>query len=754
MAVAVVAAVVVLVAPTLTDRATVWTVLCVGLAAMAVAAAWCAVAAARASKDRRRWVWVAMTGGLIVWAVGTFVFAMRPPGAMTVPVAGDIAHVAFWLAAFSALVLIPANTWYFSWLRTVLDALVIGTALFIVAWLLLRRFVDVADVGDSRALLVTVVYLSTAVVASTIGVLVVSRARGRHRTILILLATGITVTALARGAFVYVTARQDADAPMVVAIGWGVGILLIGAAAAVAVTVGGDTQASALPPKTSLWLPYLPIVVACAVCTVELFAVPGLPPVLFALLVMVSGMVARQYLVMRDNRRMVAAATEEALRDPLTGVGNRALLLDRLTHALDLRQRDRSDVTVLALDLDHFKLVNVSLGHPAGDTLLAAVSERVVSCLRTGDTVARLRGDEFAVLMEGSAANARAVAHRVLLSFDAPFTLDGHDVMIRPSVGLAILCAEEMDVCAEVLLQRAETAMNAAKTSGSGGLRIHTPDLDLSTSTAGGGAAPAVQLLGELRRAIDRQELAVVYQPQIDLRSGAIAGLEALVRWPHEHRGTIEPDRFLPLVRQYGLMPALTDLVVKTALDDLAVWHRRQCAVPVAVNLFAPSLADVQLPLSVAWALAERKLPAELLTIEITEDLVLEDTRRTSAVLGDLRARGIRIAIDDFGSGYSALSYLRELPVDEMKVCKQLVEPITVDPRADAVVGAVIELAHILGARVVAEGVEDEATHVRLQQLDCDIGQGYHYFRPLDFEATTRLLLSRLNPRFENSVIG
>jgi diguanylate cyclase (GGDEF)-like protein len=730
-----------------------WTTLNLGLVLVSATAAWCAVAAAQASDDRRRWVWAAIAVGLVAWSVGSAVFAASSPGVYDVPVAGDIAHVVFWVAAYSVLVMIPASTWDISWLRTVLDAVVVATALFIVAWLVVRAIAELDYGRQDPAALVTVTYLACTVAVLTMAVLVVTRARGTHRRILVLLAGGIAMMALARAAFVFLASRGEIEAAMPAAVVWGAGIVAIGAAAAVRATAGSETLASTLPPTTSLWLPYLPIIVACAACTVELFSVAGLPPVLFALVVMVSGMVIRQYLVMRDNRRMVAAATEEALRDPLTGVGNRALLLDRLTHALHLRQRERTDVTVLVLDLDHFKLVNVSLGHPAGDTLLTAVSERLMACLRTGDTVARLRGDEFAVLMEGSADSARTVAHRVLSAFDTPFTLGGHEVPIRPSIGLAVAAAEDADVSAQVLLQRAEAAMNAAKAGGSGGLRMYTADLDLP-ARAGDDTPPAAQLLGELRRAIEGGALSVVYQPQIDLRSGALAGLEALVRWPHAQRGVIAPDRFLPLVRQYGLMPALTDLVMGRALDDLAGWYRSGCAVPVAVNIFAPSLADAQLPLSVAAAMVERGLPAELLTIEITEDLVLEDFRRAAAVLGDLRARGFRISVDDFGSGYSALSYMRELPIDEMKICRQMIEPVTVDPRAEAVVRAVIDLAHILGARVVAEGIEDEATHLRLRELGCDIGQGYHYFRPLDLDATTALLSSPANPRFNNAVSG
>lgn len=459
--------------------------------------------------------------------------------------------------------------------------------------------------------------------------------------------------------------------------------------------------------------------------------------------------------VLRDNRRLVAALADQALRDPLTGVGNRALFSDRLTHALDLHQRDRGPITVLALDLHDFTFVNVSLGHPAGDWLLTAVAERLLSCLRTGDTLARMGGDEFAVLMEGELDSARAVAHRVELVFEQPFVLEGRDVLIQPSIGVAAISEQDADVPPGVLLARAEAAMHAAQADGAGGLRMYTAELhDRFEAAPGHDGGAAVQLLGQLRRAIDRAELMVVYQPQIDLSTRAVVGVEALVRWPHPHLGVLEPDRFLPLVRHHGLMPAVTDLVVRKALDDLASWQAQGCAVPLAVNLFAPSLGDMELPLSMAWGLAERGLPAELLTIEITEDLMLDNLHRTRTVLNELRTRGITISIDDFGSGYSAFSYLRELPFDEMKICRQLVGPIATDTRAEAVVRAVIELAHILGARVVAEGVEDRDTDLRLQQLGCDVGQGFHYFRPLGYDSTTALLCDQARRRFDPPHFG
>ncbi|WP_199253441.1 putative bifunctional diguanylate cyclase/phosphodiesterase [Mycolicibacterium mengxianglii] len=743
--------------------ATFWRVLCVGLVLTGLSAAWTTRCAARAAHGSRRAMWTCMTVGLLAGAVGSAVSVAQPPGPEPAPVLVGVGHVVFWLATCVALVVVPAARRDGSRSRLVLDALIVGAALFAVAWLLILRFTYPTDPGDTRVLLVVITYLAVTVVVTTMAVLLAARAGGRQRLPLLVLAAAITVMALTRATFVHLRIRGAFEAAALVGIGWLVGLLMIGVAAALSVNVDTGSVPTSARPRSSLWLPYLAVLIAGGVATADLISVPQLAPVVIATMVMVSAVVGRQLLALRDNRRLGLVIAEQALRDPLTGVGNRALFHDRLTHALHLRQRDQFAVSVLVLDLDDFKFVNSALGHPAGDSLLTALADRLLSCLRTGDTLARLGGDHFAVLMEGKAEGARSVAHRVAQSFDEPFRLEGHEVLIRPSIGLAAVTDGETDITAEVLLRRAEAAMYAAKAVGGSGLRSYTPDLDKAAGVTAGRprtsrernrAAATVHLLGELRRAIERDELAVVYQPQVDLPTRAVVSVEALVRWPHPRLGTLEPGRFLPVVRHHGLMPAVTDLVLRQALNDLASWRARGCAVPTAVNLFAPSLSDLTLPARIASSLAEHGVPPELLTLEVTEDLMLDDVRRTRAVLGDLRLCGIRIAIDDFGSGYSAFAYLRELPLDEIKICRQLIEPIVADPRADAVVRSIVELAHVLGARAVAEGVEDEGTDARLRAFGCDVGQGFLYSRPLSAAATTTLLCSQAGPGFDPSVSG
>ena len=263
-----------------------------------------------------------------------------------------------------------------------------------------------------------------------------------------------------------------------------------------------------------------------------------------------------------------------------------------------------------------------------------------------------------------------------------------------------------------------------------------------------GDVPDAAHLLGELRHAIEHGELTMFFQPKVDIRGRAIVGVEALIRWPHPQRGLLEPDRFLPLVRQHGLMRSMTAVVLELALDEAAEWYRRGVGVPVAVNVFAPAISDPALPDQILGALQARGLSPQALTVEITEDLLLDDMDRTRSVLDTLRSNGIRVAIDDFGSGYSALWYLREFPVDEIKLDKEFVAPVLTQPASAAIVRSVVTLAHALGITLVAEGVENAATAERLRQFGCDVAQGYFYSRPLPAADTVALLSARTRGRY------
>ena len=504
-----------------------------------------------------------------------------------------------------------------------------------------------------------------------------------------------------------------------------------------------------LPGWASIWLPYAPLLLAALVAAVEPPRVLHSGPVVAAGVLLVAAVLGRQFLAVSENRRLLVTVAEQARRDPLTGLANRTLLYERLEHAMRLRERDVLCVGVLSLDLNDFKLVNDTFGHHAGDELLIGVADRLTACVRTSDTVARLGGDEFVVLVEDSADQSQLVAQRVVDAFDEPFTVDGHQLSMLPSIGLAIAPADEPDLSVDELLRRADVAMYASKRLRTRGVQTFTPQMGLAgmagmandgvrrapLRSAGTSGAAQLKMLGELRQAIDRCELTLLYQPQLDLNTTQIVGAEALVRWAHPEHGLLGAEEFLPLVRRYGLMESVNDFVLNRALDDARRWHAASVDIPVAVNLFAPTLANPELPGAITQVLADRGLSAAALTVEITEQLLLGDVDHTRTVLQQLRHLGVRVVLDDFGSGYSTLSHLRDLPVDQLKLDRDFIAPIIADEHAAAIVAAVVDFAHTLGLTIIAEGVENAETATRLREYGCDQAQGYFYSPPVTTQA-------------------
>ena len=705
----------------------------------------CAAVTARASRGRQRWAWVALTVALSGWFFGDAIWAyyelLSTSRTAPFPSAADAGYLLFSVATCLALILLPIGGAGQSQIRLILDGVIVATSLFVIAWALGLDEVFHRGEDGAFAFAVSVAYPVTDLVLLTVALLVLTRARTGQRATVTVLAVAIGFMALSDGAFVILNADDDYVSGNLVDVGWAAGLLLLGVAA----LVGKRSRhlefgLAQVPPRMTLWLPYLPLAPATACMVLS----PASTPMLLAALLMVSAVLVRQLLVADENRRLLVEVAEQAFRDPLTGLANRALFRDRLTHAMALQVRDARDVAVLSIDLDDFKLVNDSFGHPAGDALLKAVADRISGCVGPGDTVARIGGDEFAVLLEEGRDSPLIVAHRIVDAFDGPFTIEGQDVFMRPSVGVAAgRTADDDRDSAATLLKQADLAMYAAKRSQHGGVHPFTADMtmiDVSEvdpprdrkPTSSRQPSPGVQLFAQLRRAIDQDELSLVYQPKFTVSSGHVAGVEALVRWDHPQRGLLLPCEFLPLARQNGLMKALTEAVVHRAVRDAAHWRDQGIEVPFAVNLFPPSLGDLELPERIVGILAGGGLTTECLTVEITEDFLLGNLARARDVLDMLRDLGIRISIDDFGSGYSALSYLRELPIDELKLDRQFIAPILVDDRADAIVCAVIDLAHRLDMTCVAEGVEDAATADRLADHGCDTIQGRFCSWPVD----------------------
>jgi diguanylate cyclase (GGDEF)-like protein len=422
--------------------------------------------------------------------------------------------------------------------------------------------------------------------------------------------------------------------------------------------------------------------------------------------------------------------------DELTGLAGRRALYEHVSAELHHSQPRLG--SLLLLDLDRFKEVNDSLGHHAGDDLLRQVAARLRDLVqRERDLLARLGGDEFAIfLVDVDETGAAEFADRVRTRLLAPFVVDGVTVRVSASCGVALFPAHGDDV--STLLRHADIAMYHSKDEQSG-FRVY----DAADDRLGG--QDRLRTLEELRQAILGRRLVIHYQPKVDSQSLLVTGVEALVRWHHPDRGLLAPADFLPLVEDAGLMRELTTAVLEQSLDQVCQWRAANRQLSVAVNLSASSLTDLGLPARVRETLAERNLPASALELEITEEFLMGDRERARVILTELRALGVRVAVDDFGTGYSSLAYLRELPIDELKLDRSFVQPMADDPRAAAIVRSTISLAHSLGMRLIAEGVENELTAGHLALSGCDVSQGYYFSRALPPADLERWLDERVN---------
>ncbi|MEK6325903.1 MAG: EAL domain-containing protein [Actinomycetota bacterium] len=435
-----------------------------------------------------------------------------------------------------------------------------------------------------------------------------------------------------------------------------------------------------------------------------------------------------------NHARAVEEAMHEALHDSLTGLPNRSLFLDRLRHAVTRAERAGIPVAVLFCDLDGFKTVNDSLGHRTGDRLLVSVAERFEGALRPTDTIARLGGDEFAVLLEelrGPDEAARA-AQRLLDSLRSPFELREREFFISASIGIATGNKE-----AETLLRDADLAMYRAKSRGKGRYAIFEPGMHTAI-------VERLDLEIDLMGAIERDELVLAYQPIFSLQSGAVAGLEALVRWRHPARGLVLPEQFVPLAEESGVIRELGRWVLRTACHQGALWRARYPGHPglrIGVNVSGAQLGEPGLVEEVAEALATAQLDASGLALEITETALMGSVEKAIAQLDALKRLGVDLAIDDFGIGYSSLRYLSRLPLDTLKIEKSFVDGIGRPDDEPALLRAIVDLADIFGLEVIAEGVERPEQRERLLQLGCDLGQGHLLSAPLEAADADALLL-------------
>ncbi|BEP12054.1 cyclic Di-GMP phosphodiesterase RmdB [Acidothermaceae bacterium B102] len=429
----------------------------------------------------------------------------------------------------------------------------------------------------------------------------------------------------------------------------------------------------------------------------------------------------------------------QAMHDALTGLPNRAQLRSRV-EAICADPKARTKAAVMIVDLDHFKEINDTLGHHIGDALIKAVGERLTTLVREGDVVARLGGDEFALVATGAdEAAAGELASRISRSLRDPFIVSGVSLDVQASIGIALSPMHGED--SETLLRRADVALYAAKES-RGCFVVYSPDDDLHTPQR-------LALLGDLRRGIDNNELHLHYQPQCDVRTGQVVGVEALVRWQHPDLGLLMPEQFISTAENTGLIEPLTMQVLELSIAQLARWLSLGFALRMAVNLSVRHLTNLELPGQVAEILRRHGVPPTALTLEVTESTIMADPTRAIAVLGRLREFGIRLAVDDFGTGYSSLSYLRRLDVDELKIDKSFVSKMGGANGDAVIVRSTIELGHNLGLRVVAEGVESAEVWRQLLPLGCDLVQGFYLGAPMtgeQFEQWTRMLPAHILP--------
>lgn len=448
-------------------------------------------------------------------------------------------------------------------------------------------------------------------------------------------------------------------------------------------------------------------------------AIPAVFLVAFVLVALFSS-VLRRTRAQLDQQR--TNAVHDALHDALTGLPNRTLLSDRFEQALRAGQRNSSTTALLLIDLDRFKEVNDTLGHHVGDLLLEQIGPRLAGALRGADTVARLGGDEFAVLLPAvdGLTGALDVAARLREALTAAFQIEGVALDVDASIGVVISGAHGDD--AQTLLQRADIAMYVAKQQ-KRGVVVYDPENDDHSPER-------LSLLGQLRRGIERGELFLQYQPKIDLATREVVGVEALVRWQHPERGIVPPIEFIPLAEHTGLIGPLTLSVLNMALAQAKVWSDAGHPIPVAVNISARNLGDDDFANKVERLLDQHAVGSDLLEVEVTESAVMLEPERAARILTQLHLLGVRIAIDDFGAGYTCVAQLKNLPISELKIDKSFILSMHSDSDDAMIVKSMVDLGHGLNMKVVAEGIETAQALLTLTDIRCDVGQGYHLCRP------------------------
>ncbi|MGA2531321.1 MAG: EAL domain-containing protein [Acidimicrobiales bacterium] len=717
----------------------------VKLAAASVAAACCFVFGRRAAPELRlAWIWIGSFATL--WAIGQAIltgYNFARNGAIPFPSLADAAFlVALPLAAIGVLLfpLVPRDGLLRA--RMPLDGLIVAGSLLIVSWTTALGAVYHSGSGSVFSQAVGLAYPISDVIVATVGISVLAQGRNRQRQALAFVVAGLFCLTVSDSSLAYL-AHSSFHYDTLVDAGRVAGWLLIALAPLWPMDRAARPSEHVEGPSTwQLALPYGFIAVAITAGVVKDLAAHRLGPfVLIAGLCVIAALLTRQVLTMVENFRLTdqmqyAVSTLRAnqvelvhfaLHDSLTGLPNRVLFGDRIEHALSRRASPTRRVAVMLCDLDSFKDVNDTLGHSSGDEVLIAASERLSSCVRPADTVARIGGDEFAILLDDASGvdEVAAVASRVCSAMRTPFTIAGRDFIVKASVGVAM--ADQPDTPSEKLLQDADVALYAVKDAGGDDYTFFEPRL-------GKAYVDRLGLQAELSVALDKGEFFLEYQPVVELSSGRTVGVEALLRWRHPRRGVMHPVDFLSIAESSGAVVQIGAWAMSEALGQLRVWKQRVPAAAglwVAVNVSARQLASGDLVGAVAKVIAASGLAPECLHIELTESAVIDLVQWSLRVLSDLKGLGVLLDIDDFGTGYSSLAYLKQLPVDGVKIDRAFVDGLGTDRRDAVIVEAIVSLAHALQLKVGAEGVEGSRQVEWLSTLGCDYGQGFHWSPPL-----------------------
>jgi len=691
-------------------------------------------AAGRRSSGQQRTSWYLLAAAALSWGLGQAVWTwfevvldeiVPYPGLADVGYLGAIPFLLAGVLTFPSQALPTLGR-----ARAVLDGLITTSTLLFASYGSFLGVVYMASEGRLLERVLAVTYPAADLVTVAVVLAVLARRTQRVSGPLPVVGAGVVSLAVADCAFAYMTAKGTYGDDPISDVGWPLGFALL----ALAAWLPDRSNEAHHVRRTSgsawgLALPYVPIVPGMLVFVTRSASGASFGPFLAVIGSIVAALlVARQVLTMVENRQLtrhlestVAALREresqlefQAFHDPLTALANRALFRDRLDHAL--QQRRDEPISVLFVDLDDFKTVNDSLGHDAGDRLLVSVGERLRACVRAGDTVARIGGDEFAILIEGERATSDgpALAQRVLAALDVPFALAGRDLRVSASLGLA----SGQYLSGAAVLQDADLAMYAAKANGKA--RVELFEHRMRTS-----AVDRLELVADVQAAVEAGEMRVYLQPIVDLATFEVEGHEALVRWEHPQRGLLEPGAWVSLAEETGAIVPVGWWVLERACEQAVVWPSGR----IAVNLAARQLLDPGAVTTVAAILARTGIEPRRVVLEITESVLL-DAEAIGHRLLQLRALGVLLAIDDFGTGYSSLSYLTRLPVDIVKIDRSFVERLGGPQGDEVLVRAVVQLARSLGLRSVGEGVETPAQLDRLRSFGCDAAQGFLFGRP------------------------